>query len=797
MVIFKRKNSVILLLLVSLPVSFFCQGQQTIQGIVMDQNSNPVAAATIHVVELKNVGTTSDFEGAFNISLPKGTYTLQTSFIGFTTEITAVVIGDTTPPRRSLTIVLKESIEALNDVVIKGKTEAQKIREKAFEVEVIQTKDLKNISTDINSVLTTIPGVNVRQRGGLGSGFDFSLNGLSGKQIKFFIDGVPMENFGSSLTLNNFPVTLIERAEIYKGVVPVYLGADALGGAVDIITNRRKNNFLDVSYDVGSFNTHRGTINGQYYNKKGWTFQLSSFYNHSDNNYTIDGIEVRDELGNDTGIRVDGVERFHDAYTSQMVSVKTGLVEQTFADRFLVGLILSANENEIQHPIDPQNPFGEVFTENSIVSGSVAFEKNHFLTEKLKLKVYASLSQNNEKVVDTSSRKYDWFGGFIERGDQTLGEFEASKTLFEFEDQLHLINTLATYTFNESHAVHVNYSKNYIQRKGEDPASSGRIAFEDPHRVNKNILGISYDIKALESKWKTSLFAKKYILNSQGTAEDLFTSVEEERFTSFENNFEELGYGFASTYTIFDNLRIKGSFERTFRIPEGYEMFGDGFLLKSNPQLLPEESYNANLGALYTVDVTNFRLQLDTNVFFRASENFIAIRSEGIFSRYYNTANARSTGIEGEMRTLFDDRFFLDINATYQNIIDQNAGENARVDFLQNQRIANIPYLFGNARAGGKFNNILTTKDRLTVSWNTYYVHEFPLTSFVEGSPEARDIIPEQISHNIQIGYSLDDGKYNVSLTAKNITDARIYDNFEIQQPGRALYVKLRYYLTN
>ncbi|SHJ39703.1 TonB-dependent receptor [Aquimarina spongiae] len=790
MKILKRKNSIFFLLLATL----LCSGQEVVQGVVLDQSSKPIPGASIHINELQNTGASSDFDGRFSFLVPDGNYTLIVSYIGFKTEYLTITVPLT---QERLQVVLKEDVEELNDVLVKGKNQAQKTREEAFEVEVVQTKGLKNVSVDINSVLATIPGVNVRQRGGLGSSFDFSLNGLSGKQVKFFIDGIPLENFGSSLSLNNFPATLVERAEVYKGVVPINLGADALGGAVNIITNRRKNDFLDVSYDVGSFNTHRATVNGQYYGKKGWMVQLSSFYNYSDNNYTIDGIEVRDELGNDTGIRRDDVERFHDAYNSQMFTIKTGLIEQTFADQLLIGFTVSANENEIQHPIDPQNPFGEVFTENDVISGSISYEKNDLLKEKLKLKIYGSITQNNEKVVDTSSRKYDWFGNFIERGDQTLGEFEASKTLFEFKDNLHLINALASYSFNESHALHVNYTKNYIRRKGEDPARTGRIAFEDPHIVDKNIFGLSYNIKAFDARWNTSLFTKGYLLNSEGILEDLFTGVEEDRFTRFENTFEELGYGFATTYKILENLQIKGSFERTFRIPEGYEVFGDGFLLKSNPELLPEMSYNANLGALFNKDFSNFKLQIDTNVFLRESENFIAIRSEGIFSRYYNTADARSTGVEGEIRTLFYNRYFLDINATYQNIIDQNAGENAGVDFLKNQRIANIPYLFGNARIGGRFSGVITPEDQFTISWGSYYVHEYPLTSFVEGNPEDRDIIPEQFSHNLQLGYSFDQGKYNLSLLARNITDARIYDNFEIQQPGRAFYIKLRYFISN
>ncbi len=769
--------------------------QNRIKGVVLDENSTPIVNASIRVLEFENTGVTSNFEGAFSISVPDGTYNIETRFIGYKKSINTVTVG--TSKTIHLTIILKEDIETLNDIIVKGKTDARKTKEKAFEVEVVQTKGLKNVSIDINTVLITIPGVNVRQRGGLGSSFDFSLNGLSGKQVKFFIDGIPLENFGSSLTLNNFSATLIERVEVYKGVVPIFLGADALGGAVNIITNQRKNNFADISFDSGSFNTQRATFNSQYVSKKGFVTKMSSFYNYSDNDYTIDGIEVRDELGNDTGIRRDDVKRFHDAYSSQMINIKTGLVDKLYADRLMIGVTASANKNEIQHPIDPQNPFGDVFTENDIISGSIDFEKKNLFKNKLALKIYGSITRNMEKVVDTSSRKYDWFGNFIERGDQTLGEFEASKTLFKFKDNLHLISGFASYSINNKNTLGFSYTKNYFKRRGEDPLKRGRIAFQDPHIVSKQIIGISYDVNLLDSKWASSLFTKGYFLNSEGIIENLFTSIEQEQFIRFENKFDKLGYGFASTYKISADFQIKGSFERTFRIPEGYEVFGDGFLLKSNPELLPEESYNGNLGLLFSTKINAIKIQMDTNVFLRDSENFIAIRSEGIFSRYYNTANARSTGAEGEIRTLYKDTFFLDVNATYQNIIDRNAGENAGIDFLKNQRIANIPYLFGNARIGVKFKNTIKTDDQFNMSWNTYYVHDYPLTSFVEGAPEERAIIPEQVSHNLQLGYSFDKGKYNISVLAKNITDAKIFDNFEIQQPGRAFYVKLRYYISN
>ena len=62
---------------------------------------------------------------------------------------------------------------------------------------------------------------------------------------------------GSAMALNNIPVNLADRLEVYKGVVPVQLGADAMGGAVNVVTNQKANNYLDLSHSYGSFNTNR------------------------------------------------------------------------------------------------------------------------------------------------------------------------------------------------------------------------------------------------------------------------------------------------------------------------------------------------------------------------------------------------------------------------------------------------------------------------------------------------------------------------------------------------------------
>ena len=172
---------------------------------------------------------------------------------------------------------LHDSIN-LHEVQIVGKTKARKMHEQAYAISVVDLATKYQSASPLKNLLNTVTSVKIREEGGLGSNYSFSLNGFSGNQVKFFIDGIPMDNFGSSFNLGNISANMAERIEVYKGVLPVYLGSDALGGAVNIVT-RTNANYLDATYSVGSFNTHRAAVNGVYTSQGGFTLRANAFAN--------------------------------------------------------------------------------------------------------------------------------------------------------------------------------------------------------------------------------------------------------------------------------------------------------------------------------------------------------------------------------------------------------------------------------------------------------------------------------------------------------------------------------------
>lgn len=122
------------------------------------------------------------------------------------------------------------------DIQVQGESKADRLRHSAQAVEVIGLKDAQQRSADLAEVLARSRGVTVQRGGALGSQTRLSLNGFEGDQIRTFLAGVPLDYAGFSLGIANVPVNLVERVEVYRGVVPARFGADALGGAINLVT---------------------------------------------------------------------------------------------------------------------------------------------------------------------------------------------------------------------------------------------------------------------------------------------------------------------------------------------------------------------------------------------------------------------------------------------------------------------------------------------------------------------------------------------------------------------------------
>lgn len=535
----------------------------------------------------------------------------------------------------------KDSV-LLEEVQVVGKSKARRMQEQAYAISVLDLKKQYQTAAPLNKLLNSVTSVKIREDGGLGSNYSFSLNGFSGNQVKFFIDGIPMDNFGSSFNLANISANMADRIEVYKGVLPVYLGSDALGGAVNIVS-RKNANYLDATYSIGSYNTHRFSINGAYTAHGGFTIRANAFANYSDNNYKVWAPIVNLSTNKQEGY--EWVKRFNDGYHSFGLKVESGIVGKSWADYLLLGLIASTDTNNVQTGATMDAVYGGVKTKSFSIIPSIKYKKDDLFLPGLSLSLYGTYNIVNTQNVDTLARKYNWKGEYVTSTSAGEG-YLTDATIKERQWQA---NANLNYVIDDHQSVTLNNVFTAMRRKSDDKMYPDDEMNNVPQQLTKNITGLGYQVRF--QRWNANIFGKMYRLySSTYKLMDQFT--DNQRWEKVSDRKHRFGYGAAATYYILPSLQAKVSFERAFRMPETVEMFGDGMVQKSNPDLKPESSNNFNAGLLFDQNFGPHRVQAEVNYIYRNTKDFI-LKGVSLTSNpttsYDNIGKVHTRGIEASL----------------------------------------------------------------------------------------------------------------------------------------------------
>lgn len=791
-------RKILLLILCSVwSFSTYAQNSAQVSGYVKE-GKVPVAGATVILKGTKS-GTTTDANGYYELKgLTPGAYTLVISYTGSITSTTKIAVK--TRESLSLNVDLADDQKQLSNVDIHGKTKTQQIKESGFAVNAIDTKKFANTTADLNQILNRSTGVRIREQGGLGSDFKFSINGLSGKQVKFFIDGIPMDVMGSGMSLNNIPVNLAERLEVFKGVVPVNLGADAMGGAVNVVTNQKVSNYLDVSHSYGSFNTNRSALTGQVVDKKtGIIVKASGFLNASDNNYTMKNVDVVTggiRQGNyipdlnGTEYLVADAKRFHDNYFSALGQLEAGITNKKWADVLFIGGGYNEVRQDLQTGFDQKTVYGQVKRSSKSESMTLRYKKDNLFTKGLSLSAFAARSKDTYKTTDTLFGKYNWDGTWFDSGYTEMGKSVKTVGIIKRPRTYAMANV--SYVINPQHSINLNYTLDHLKNESYNELQVQSDSL--PGKVNKQIVGLAYQQDLLDGRLVNTLFAKYYSLGLDRAKYINRVLVGQD------TNSTNLGYGLASRYRLTKGLGLKASYEHAYRLQEAEEVFGDGLNLQGNPDLKPESSDNINLGAFYNFNIDKHAFYIEASGFYRNAKDFIFpvpdVRSNLLKNE--NQSSVRITGFESEARYSYDQLFSVTLNMTYQNAINTTQSgqtESYYVEGTYKNKIPNQPWLFGNADFSIGKNNVLGKDTRLQFNWFTQYINWFYLTWESKGNPNGKSDIPTQFVQNASLSYSMKNGRYNISGECRNLTNQLTYDNFKLQKPGRSFSVKFRYFI--
>ncbi|WP_164109713.1 MULTISPECIES: TonB-dependent receptor [Sphingobacterium] len=774
------KYIVLLLLISGWILNAEAQTQQfELKGRVKSSGNESLQNATIKVDGV--VGTT-DRNGHFHIKgLKKQRVVVTVSALGFKRWTDTMDLKEAV---NQLDFTLQVGQQDIETVEVLGLTKTQEVNRQAYNVIAIDATKLHNTTLDIAGALDRVAGVRVRESGGLGSNFNLSINGFSGSHVRFFLDGVPMDNFGSSFQINNIPINLAERVEVYKGVVPVWLGSDALGGAVNIVTGSRFHNYMDVSYSYGSFNTHRTTINTAFTNKTGLTFQLNAFQNYSDNNYKVDINKEDNRLGGYS--QPTTVKRFNDQYHNETIIGNIGVVDKPYADRLMLGITLGKNYKEIQTGARMAAVFGALHRRGTIIMPTLKYSKRD-LIKGLDVVVNGNINLGSEQTIDTVAKRFDWFGDTNADLPATSGE--RGRTLYKSKNHEGIVTGTFTFRISPRQQLSLNNVFTTFNRTGSDELNPTNNVYERPSKSSKNILGLGYQY-AVENLWNLSVFGK---MLTQRNVMDI----------NDQDSKSNLGYGLAGSYYVNPNFQLKASYELTNRLPTAYELFGDLENQEANPGLTPERSNNFNVGTMYQFKVNSYNnFSLNAGLIYRYAHDFIYNRLNQNQGKTIadNREGVRTFGADAELRYSYKNWLSAGVNGTFQYLQNMQKYEDGFTDVsaVYLDQMPNIPYLFSNADLTMTFNNMGAANNKLNISYNTLYVHDYWLYWPSRGGRSATDEkrgLPTQFSHDVNLVYSVANGRYNIGLEMRNITDTKLVDNFSLQKPGRAFYLNLRYFI--
>ncbi len=229
----KRKLLNILNLIVLLFVSQMMIAQGTVRGVVTgDEEPEGLISATVMIGD---VGTVTEFDGSYEISVPAGTHTIQISYTSYNTYTQTFTIGDGETLEINAELITSENL--LTQATVTGTKFEKPLGEVTVSLEVVKPALVESTnSTTVDEVLKRVPGVTIIDgqaniRGG--SGFSYG----AGSRVLLLVDDIPILAPDAGYpNWSDVPVENIAQIEVIKGAASALYGSSALNGIINIRT---------------------------------------------------------------------------------------------------------------------------------------------------------------------------------------------------------------------------------------------------------------------------------------------------------------------------------------------------------------------------------------------------------------------------------------------------------------------------------------------------------------------------------------------------------------------------------
>ncbi len=599
-------------------------------------------------------------------------------------------------------------------------------------------------------------GVQIRSHGGLGSFTSVSLRGSDAAEVAIFIDGVPLDRGASgTIDLSLLPVDGLERVEIWRGVPPIELGAEAVGGAINLITRKGGRGQVRASAGVGSFGARSASAGVSTGGKlkvdataayRGATGDFSYY----DTNGTLlvqsdDHVAVRnnngfDQVAVDTSVGEDGKLRWrvgaHGFWKRQGVPGIGSTGAETLHAKLDTSRVLADAElDRAGHSTDLH------------LRAHVSYERSFFSNPL------------GEEV-----------------GNYGPAAFEGASITAGLHGRLEIPwGSPQLWTAAADVRVEHRTPSDLLRPTMSGLPSTrglGGVALGDDLRFVHDRLALSPGVRL------------------DGVASTLLTGVDGSAIPSQHRGDWFVSPRLAARARVTSWLTLRGSAGRFVRFPTLLEQFGDGAFILGRPQLLPETAWGGDLGAAFSVERRRFALSLETVFFGRRVDNYIAFVPAVYATTVVNLGETRVLGAEGRLAGRLFSFLFVTLDYTFLDAVD----------------LSSAPGAYGKQLPGRPRQQVAFRAEVRGGPFRIFY--DLDYTSNVYRDAQNYNVVPGRTLHGL--GTSLKQGMWSLSVDVRNLADLRVVnlplggtlnagrtvpyplaDFFDYPLPGRSIYATL------
>ena len=600
--------------------------QSTVKGIVRGENNEPIEGAILVYRKDITIGAQSDANGYYELFLPSGAIKVVVRFSGMRNDTLSLNLAPNEVAEVNVTLK-PYSIKKDQVTVSVGKFD-KPLEEQTVTMVVMKPSLIENKNTrSIETALDQTPGLNILDgepqiRGG--SGFTFGV----GSKVAVIVDDMPMLSGDAGRPEWGFvPVENISQVEIIKGAASVLSGSSALSGSIHIRTAYPTSKPLNKINVYSGFYSAPSVPGAQWWTDipliAGANFIHAKAYNNWD---VVVGGNVNYDHGYIGAPKpgqyvIDTISNF----TDRQMAMKRARVNFNIRHRSskITGLSYGLNGNVM------------------LAQGNMSFA-----------------------WLDDTSGLYRAYPGAVFLQDQTIFNLDPFVQLITSTHGNHNLRTRILHSDNQMTANQDNQATTYY----------ADYMFK---RTYKQLNGLDF-IGGITSSYVNS-FANMYVGSGSPNNRLLNLSA----YTQMEKSFNKILnvsagarleyfqlndtvtaikpiFRCGASLKLYQETYLRASFGQGYRFPTITERFiktGVGnFGVFPNPRLLPESSWNAEVGVKQGLKLGGVYAYLDAAFFWQEYQNTIeymfgiwdVANAPGSFAgfKFLNTGRSRVVGID-------------------------------------------------------------------------------------------------------------------------------------------------------